>query len=53
MTGFLAFEWLRTHEASFKVRRDVGLDRPRLIAAWEVGTDGRPVCRWKEEDSPH
>lgn len=51
MAGFLAFEWIRTHEASLDVCRDTGLARP--IATWAVGVHGRPICRWREEDSPH
>lgn len=53
MTGFLANVWLRTHQASFDLRRDAGIARPRLVAVWEIGSEGRPVCRWKEEDNPH
>ncbi len=53
MTGFLTHEWLRTHQASFELRRDAGVDRPRLAAIWEIGPEARPVCRWKEEDDPN
>ena len=58
MTGFLANEWLRTHQASFDLRRGTGLERPRLVAVWSVGPEGRPVCRWSvssrnDEDDPH
>jgi hypothetical protein len=53
MTGLLTYDLLRTHEASLDFLWDVAVDRPRLVAAWTVGPDGRPVCRWKAEDDPH
>jgi hypothetical protein len=68
MTGFLTHEWLRTHQTSFDLRRMAALERPRLVAIWSVGPEGRPVChwsichgpachasveRWNDEDDPH
>jgi hypothetical protein len=52
MTGLLTCDLLRTHEASFEIHPDVAVDRPRLIAEWTAGPDGRPVCRWKADDNP-
>jgi hypothetical protein len=53
MTGLLTYDLLRTHQASFGPCRDVAVDRPRLVSAWTVGPEGRPVCQWKTEDNPH
>ena len=57
MAGFLTFDLLRTHEASFDTRRRIGVPgilgdrldeakRPRLLMTWEIGADGRPAGRW-------
>jgi hypothetical protein len=58
MTGFLAHEWLRAHQAPFDLRHEAGLERPLLVAVWSAGPEGRPVCRWavspwNDEDDPH
>ena len=49
MTGFLTIAQLRASEASGFVvgTRAVSPARqPRLVARWQAGQDGRPVCRW-------
>ena len=58
MTGFFNLDFHRTHEASFDVRRVLGVpdalgggqdraQRPVLVLAWSIGADGRAVGRWQ------
>jgi hypothetical protein len=53
MTRFLNFDLLRADEAPDTFWHAVGRDqpqRPRLIAAWRIAPDGRPVRRWRTDD---
>jgi hypothetical protein len=53
MTGFLNLDQLRAHAAPMDRWPDRGgaPPRPRLVAQWECASDGRPICRWRIDDS--
>lgn len=55
MTGFLTLDLLRTHDASFDLRRALGLDHsPVLALTWHIDANGRPISRWQDvRDNPH
>jgi hypothetical protein len=53
MTGFLNLDLLRAHAAPgdrWPDRGRAALARPRLLAQWEVASDGRLVCCWRIDD---
>jgi len=53
MTGFLNLNLLRAHAAPgnrWPGGGRVALARPRLVAQWELASDGRLVCRWRIDD---
>ena len=53
MTGFLNLDLLRAYEVPVLPRFEAGhgKPRPRLAAAWQLSPDGRPVCRWRIDET--
>jgi hypothetical protein len=37
------------HTLGTPIFRQTLSERPRLVATWHVGAEGRPVCRWSVE----